>query len=56
MKVSVLGPGDLTKITRHTTISEKDLKNLINEIGKLLAEKDVELVIVPELLPTKPPT
>ncbi len=47
MKVSILGAGDVTKIHRFSGMSENDVKTLIEEVGKPLARKKVELVIVP---------
>lgn len=47
MKVSILGSGDITKIHRFSGISELELNNLIKKLGKYLAEKNIELVIVP---------
>ena len=48
MRVSVLGTGDLTKIPRFTNISKEKLKEIINTLGKLLAEKGHELIIIPD--------
>ncbi len=47
MRVSILGAGDTTKIHRFSGMSENDVKILIEDVGKLLARKKVELVIVP---------
>ena len=47
MKVSILGAGDITKIHRFSGMSESEVKILIEDVGKLLARKKVELVIVP---------
>ena len=47
MKVSILGAGDISKIHRHSGTSENKLKKLIEDLGKFLAEKNVEVVIVP---------
>lgn len=47
MKISLLGAGDITKISRHTDTSEQDLKKLIENLGKILAEKRHEIVIIP---------
>ncbi len=47
MKISILGTGDISKISRHTAMSKQELKVLIEEIGKLLAEKRCEAVIIP---------
>lgn len=48
MKVTILGTGDLTKIPRFTKISKEELKDLITNLGKLIAEKGHELVIIPD--------
>lgn len=48
MRVSVLGTGDLTKVPRHTKISEEELKQLINDLGKLIAQKGHEIVVIPD--------
>ncbi len=48
MRVVVLGTGDLTKIPRFTKISEKQLRELVDEVARLLAEKGCELVIIPD--------
>ena len=47
MKVSLFGSGDISKIQRFSKLSEEEVKKLIEDVGKLLAEKKVELVIVP---------
>ena len=47
MKIVILGPGDSSKIWRNTNSTEKKIKDLIHSVGKLLAEKDAELVILP---------
>ena len=48
MKVSVLGTGDITKIPRHTKITESELNKLIEGVAKLIARRGYELVIVPD--------
>ncbi len=48
MKIVMLGTGDLTKIPRFTKISEEKLKKLIIDLGKLIAKKGHELVIIPD--------
>lgn len=48
MKVVILGTGDLTKIPRFTNISEEELKQLIVALGKLIAKKGHEIVIIPD--------
>jgi len=48
MKITILGTGDLTKIPRFTKFSKEKLKQLINSLGKLIAEKGHELVIIPD--------
>ena len=47
MRISLLGPGDLTKILRFTKLSEQELKKLVEDIGKIIAEKGHEIVIIP---------
>ena len=47
MKISLLGSGDLTKVERFTEFSEKELKKLIEDLAKLIAEKGHEIVIIP---------
>jgi len=47
MKVSILGAGDISKIHRYSKLSEEEVKKLIQDLGKFLAKKQVELVIVP---------
>lgn len=48
MKVVILGTGDMTKILRFTKVSESELKKLVDAVGKLIAEKGHELVIIPD--------
>jgi hypothetical protein len=45
MKVSIIGPGDLTKIIRHTKLTQKDLQKLIENIAKLLVRKKAEVIV-----------
>ena len=47
MKVSIIGAGDISKIHRYSKMSEENVKKLIDDVGKFLAEKGVEVVIVP---------
>jgi hypothetical protein len=47
MKVTILGAGDITKIHRYSGTSEKNLEKLIQDLGKLLAERGDEIIIVP---------
>ena len=47
MKIVILGSGDSSKIWRNTNLTEKKIKDLVHSVGKLLAEKDAELVILP---------
>ena len=47
MRVSVLGAGDESKILRYTELTEKETKELIRKIGKILAKKNAELIILP---------
>jgi len=47
MKVSLLGAGDVSKISRHTSMSEPELNTLIEDIAGLLVEKQVDIVIIP---------
>ena len=48
MKVVVLGTGDLTKIPRFTKINKKELNEMINSLGGMIAKKGHELIIVPD--------
>lgn len=48
MKVVVLGTGDLTKIPRHTKLKAEELRKLIVDIGRYLAEKGHDLIIIPD--------
>lgn len=48
MKVSVLGCGDITKISRHSNLSQEDVNKLIEDAAKLLARKRAEIVIIPD--------
>jgi hypothetical protein len=47
MKISLLGTGDLSKISRYTSMPESELAVLIEQISKLLAKSKHELVIIP---------
>lgn len=47
MKVTILGCGDINKIYRYTKLSKGKLKDIITNLGKLLASKNVDLIIVP---------
>jgi len=47
MRISILGTGDLNKISRHTNLSEEELQELIKQIATILAQKGYELVIIP---------
>jgi len=47
MKATIIGSGDITKISRFASISEKEVKQLVNDVGVLLAKKGVELIILP---------
>lgn len=47
MRISILGAGDVTKISRFTGMSEAELNNLIEEIAQLLIDKGLEIVIIP---------
>lgn len=46
MRVSILGT-EISRICRHTELTEKDVMNLIEEVGKLLARYGAEIVIIP---------
>ncbi|MBN2566712.1 hypothetical protein JXB02_01345 [Candidatus Woesearchaeota archaeon] len=48
MRVVVLGSGDLTKIPRHTAVRKNELEELIAGLGRLLAERGHELIIIPD--------
>jgi hypothetical protein len=47
MRISIIGAGDISKISRHSSLSEVQVKKLIKDIGIFLAKKQVELVILP---------
>ena len=47
MKISILGAGDITNVSKYTEVSELELQDLIEKIGKLIAEKNHELIIIP---------
>lgn len=47
VKVVLLGPGDISKIWRYTEISEEEVRNIIIDFGKFLAENKFEVVLVP---------
>ncbi|MDI6806778.1 MAG: hypothetical protein QMD14_03095, partial [Candidatus Aenigmarchaeota archaeon] len=46
LKVSILGT-EISRICRHTELTEREVMNLINEVGKLLANHEAEIVIIP---------
>ena len=48
MKVSVLGCGDPGKILRFSKTGEDELKLIISGVGRLVAGKGHELVIIPD--------
>jgi len=47
MKVSILGAGDISKISRYTKLSEEEIKKLIEDLAILLVKKEAEIIIVP---------
>jgi hypothetical protein len=47
MKISLLGTGDISKISRYASMSESEITNLIRQIAELLAKSKNELVIIP---------
>ena len=47
MKVSILGAGDISNVHRYSGTSKDELKKLVEDLGKFLARKNVEIVIVP---------
>jgi len=47
MKVTIIGCGDITKIHRFAGMSESESNDLVDRVGKLLAESNVEIVLVP---------
>jgi len=47
MKVTILGAGDVTKVHRFGKMTEEKAKQLIKDVGKLIAEKKMDIVIVP---------
>jgi hypothetical protein len=48
MKVSILGVGDVSKISRHSDVPASELKVLIDSLGKFLADNGYEIVIIPD--------
>jgi hypothetical protein len=48
MKVSVLGSGDILKICKYGKMKKRDINNLLEGIGKILAKYRVEIVIIPD--------
>ncbi len=47
MRISILGAGDVSKISRCTSIKDNDLDELIEQIAQFLVDKGVEIVIIP---------
>ena len=47
MKISILGAGDVSKISRYTNLSEENVQQLKTEIAKFLVEEEHEIVIIP---------
>ena len=47
LRVSVLGAGDVSKVSRFTLMSEDELSGLIGGIAKFLVGRGVEVVIIP---------
>jgi len=47
MKVAVLGSGDVTKVHRFGKITEEKAKQLIKDVAELIADKKMDMVIVP---------
>jgi hypothetical protein len=47
MKISLLGAGDVSKISRYTSMQEPVLNKLIDDLAELFVEKQAELVIIP---------
>ncbi|MEM2974143.1 MAG: hypothetical protein QW112_00740 [Candidatus Micrarchaeia archaeon] len=47
MKVSILGAGDVTKIHRFGKVSEEEARQLLDEVGMIIARKGMDLVCVP---------
>jgi len=45
MKIAILGPGEYSLISKHTKLSESNVKEFIENFGKFLAENDFEIVI-----------
>lgn len=46
MRISIIGPATISKVEKYSGF--KDLDKLIDDVGKLLAEKNVEIVITPD--------
>ena len=47
MKISIFGSGDINKIIKYSETNEEELKKLLEDLGKFLVKKNVEIVIVP---------
>jgi hypothetical protein len=47
MRISILGAGDVSKISRFTSMKEDGLDKLIERIAQFLAEKGADVVIIP---------
>jgi len=45
MKIGILGPGNISLISKYTRLSEKDVQDFVENFGKFLAQKGFEIVI-----------
>jgi len=45
VKVAILGPGEISIISKYSKAKEKEVKEFIEEFGKWLAGQDIELII-----------
>ncbi|MCL4380930.1 hypothetical protein M1141_01500 [Candidatus Marsarchaeota archaeon] len=48
MKISIISTGDPSKIVKYSRMNAEELSQLSNDIGKLLAKKGHELILVPD--------
>lgn len=48
MKVSILGTDSLDQISRRASLSKRAFGSFIEEVGRLLAKKGVQIIIVPD--------
>lgn len=48
LKVSIIGPSDPWYITGHTRLTRNAVINLTEQVGRLLAKHDIEIIFVPD--------